>query len=148
MRAGASVGIAVPVPDDATHTWAEHVGELELHLFADDEAGIFASAVAALGELLSGEEDGEIQEWQDVSAEGADRPALLAAWLEELVFLAEHRGLVPITVSDLRLDPTAVGGRVGGYRGRPPHLVKAVTYHRLMFERGDGGWRATLVLDV
>jgi SHS2 domain-containing protein len=139
----------IPVPDPpAEHSWAEHVGELELHLLADDEAGVFAAAVGAFGELLSDEADGEIEEWQEVSAEGADRPVLLAAWLEELVFLAEHHGFVPTTVRDLRLDPTAVGGRVGGYRGRPPHLVKAVTYHRLAFERHEGRWRATLVLDV
>jgi SHS2 domain-containing protein len=39
-------------------------------------------------------------------------------------------------------------GRVGGRRGEPPHRVKAVTYHRLAFERRGAGWTATVVLDV
>jgi SHS2 domain-containing protein len=132
----------------ARHFWAEHVGELELHLFAADEVGVFEAAVGAVGDVLAGEEGSEIEEWHDVWAEGADRPVLLAAWLDELVFLAEHHRVVPVTVRDLQLEPTAVGGRVGGYRGQPPHLVKAVTYHRLAFEPHERGWRATVVLDV
>jgi len=30
----------------------------------------------------------------------------------------------------------------------PPHLVKAVTYHRLAFEAHGERWRARAVLDV
>jgi len=37
---------------------------------------------------------------------------------------------------------------VVGHRGTPPHLIKAVTLHRLVFEPDDGGWRARVVLDV
>jgi SHS2 domain-containing protein len=131
------------------YAWGEHVGELELRLEADDEPGIFAAAVAAFAELLAGEEDdGAPTDWFDVRADGGDRAALLAAWLDELVFLAEHERLVPVTVEGLTLDATGVSGRVGGHRGEPPHLVKAVTYHRLAFEPGAGGFHATAVLDV
>jgi len=37
---------------------------------------------------------------------------------------------------------------VKGFTGRPPHLVKGVTYHRLALERSGESWRATVVLDV
>jgi protein archease len=130
------------------HSWGEHIGELELRLDAADEAGVFAAAVAAMGELLAGDEDGDAQEWLDVVAEGDDRAVLLAAWIDELVFLAEHDGVVPATVKDIVLAPTSVRGSVGGYRGHPPHLVKAVTYHRLAFEPATTGWQANVVLDV
>jgi SHS2 domain-containing protein len=139
------------MPDDVTDadfSWGEHVGELELRLVATYEIGVFAAAVRALGELLAGEDDDAAQEWFEVGAEGADRAVLLAAWLEELIFLAEHDGIVPVAATDLVLEPTRVRARIGGYRGRPPHLVKAVTYHRLAFEPHEGGWRATAVLDV
>jgi SHS2 domain-containing protein len=129
-----------------SYSWGEHVGELELHLQAADEAGVFAAAVRALGELLG--DEGDAREWIAVSADGEDRATLLAAWLEELVFLGEHDGLVPVGVRDVVLEPTRVAAQVGAYRGDPPHLVKAVTYHRLAFERRAGAWRATVVLDV
>jgi SHS2 domain-containing protein len=37
---------------------------------------------------------------------------------------------------------------VSGTRASPPHLVKAVTYHRLEMHEQDGTWRARVVLDV
>jgi SHS2 domain-containing protein len=130
-----------------TYAWGEHVGELELHLEAAEEEGVFVAAVRALEEVL-GDDGGGAREWFGVSAEGDDRAVLLAAWIEELVFLAEHDGVIPVTVRDLALERRSIGAQIGGYRGRPPHLVKAVTYHRLTFEPGANGWRANVVLDV
>ena len=128
--------------------WTEHVGELELWVEAADEPGVFAEALRALADVLGdGAVDGE-REWRDVVAAGADRAVLLAAWLEELNFLAETEGFVPETAEQLALEPGRVRARVGGRLGAPPHLVKAVTYHRLAFERAGDGWRAVAVLDV
>ena len=129
--------------------WAEHVGELELRVDAADEAGVFVDALHALGELLAGEDGaGSAQERFEVTAEGAERAVLLAAWLEELNFVAETEGLIPVAVEDVVLEATRIRARVLGHRGRPPHLVKAVTYHRLAFEPHDGRWHAVVVLDV
>jgi SHS2 domain-containing protein len=128
-----------------TYGWAEHVGELELWVEAPDEAAVFAEALRALGELLASE---GAPAHLVVTAAGDDRAALFAAWLEELVFVAETEGFVPEAVEDLVLEPGRVRARIAGRRGSPPHLVKAVTYHRLAFEPVDGGWRAAAVLDV
>ncbi|MGH2946185.1 MAG: archease [Solirubrobacteraceae bacterium] len=129
--------------------WADHVGELELRVDAADEAGVFVEALHALGELLAGDEAAAAgRERFDVAADGAGRAVLLAAWLEELNFLAETEGVVPVDAEELVLEPEQVRARLVGYRGRPPHLVKAVTYHRLSFEPHDGGWQAVVVLDV
>ena len=131
------------------YRWGEHVGELELRLDAPDEHGVFAAGTAALGELLGGDEPRDAGEWFDVAAEGADPAGRLAAWLEELVFLAEHDGVVPVAVAGLRVDASSVRGRVGGYRADPPNLVLAVTYHGWAFARAAaGGYEATVVLDV
>jgi SHS2 domain-containing protein len=128
-----------------TYGWAEHVGELELWVEAPDEAAVFAEAVTALGELLASE---GVPSQHDVAARGTDRATLLAAWIEELVFLAETEGFVPEAVETLELEANRVRARLQGRRGSPPHLVKAVTYHRLTFEPVTAGWRATAVLDV
>jgi SHS2 domain-containing protein len=128
-----------------TYTWGEHVGELELQVAAPDEATVFSEALRALGELLAS--DGARAE-RKVSATGEDRAVLLAAWLEELCFLAETEGFVPEAVEELSLEPQSIRARVNGRRGTPPHLVKAVTYHRLSFEPVGDEWRAVVVLDV
>jgi SHS2 domain-containing protein len=129
------------------YRWAEHVGELELCVEAATEEDVLADALRAFGELL-GEPADHGDHTAAIEAEGADRAALLAAWLEELIFLAETEGFIPAAVEELALEPQRASARVRGRRGAPPHLVKAVTYHRLAFERADGGWRAVAVLDV
>jgi SHS2 domain-containing protein len=130
-----------------SYDWAEHTGEVELHVRASDEAGVFADGLRALGELLGDGEPGPVEQFE-VTAEGDGRAELFAAWLEELAYRAEADGLVPVAVERLGLEPARVHAVARGYRGEPPHLVKAVTYHRLAFDRCDGDWCAVAVLDV
>jgi SHS2 domain-containing protein len=127
--------------------WGEHVGELELSIEAATEDAVFVEAVNAIAELLADGEPGPL-EWREVSVEGTERAVLLAEWLAELAYLAETEGFVPAAVERLALEPDLVRARLGGRRGSPPHLIKAVTYHGLRFEPAPGGWRAHLVMDV
>ena len=129
------------------HRWVEHTGELELTLEASDEAGVFADALAALRELLNDGAGGP-SERRRVALRSPERAMLLADWIDELVFLAETEDFVAERVDALELGPDRLDATVVGRRGRPPHLVKAVTYHRLEFERVPEGWRARVVLDV
>lgn len=130
------------------YRWVDHTGELELEIGAESEEGTLREAVAALRELLSEEAELGERVVLDVSLSAPDRPGLLADLLTELVFLAETEGFVPEEVLSLELQGNRVIAQVEGSRGDPRHLVKAVTLHRLAFEPVDGGWRATVVLDV
>ena len=130
-----------------TYEWHDHTAELELRLESETIEGIFADALAALGELIGEAQTGE-PETRTVTVSAPDRSALLVAWLEELVFLAESEDLVPERAPRITLRGHELTATVEGRLGRPRHLVKAVTYHGLRLE-GDGGrWRATVVLDV
>jgi SHS2 domain-containing protein len=128
-------------------TWrfVEHTAELELELESDSAEGAFEEALAAFAELV-GPGDGQAAEHR-VEIEGRDLPALLAAWLEELVFLSETQAFVP-EEAELRLDGLRLHGVVRGRRGDPRPIVKAVTLHRLRFRRRDGAWQGRVVLDV
>ena len=128
------------------HEWREHTAELELVLAAESEQDLFEDALRAFGELVD-RGDGEPAR-HEVRAEGSDWATLLAAWLEELIFLAELHDFVPDRTISLELEPTALRATVDGRRDAPAHLVKAVTYHGLAVERDDDGWRGRLVLDV
>jgi SHS2 domain-containing protein len=128
------------------YEWREHTAELELVIAADTEAELFEDALRAFGELV-GRGDGEPARYE-VQAEAGDRATLLAAWVEELIFLAEAHDFVPERTLSLDLAATALRAAVEGRRDAPAHLVKAVTYHGLSVEARDGGWRGRLVLDV
>jgi SHS2 domain-containing protein len=132
------------------YRWVDHNGELELRVEAPTDADVLREATRALAELLhrdAAEAAGE-PVTREVTVDADDRAQLLAAWLEELVFLAETEAIVPEDVRFETLDPRGLRACVKGRRGEPPHLVKAVTYHRLSFDRTDSGWAATVVLDV
>jgi SHS2 domain-containing protein len=130
--------------------WVDHTAELELRLEAATEEEIFAEALAALGELLgerAADTSGEPARHQ-VSASAPDRATLLAEWLSELAFLAETERFLPERLDALELSGDQLDATVSGSTASPPHLVKAVTYHRLEMSEENGTWRARVVLDV
>jgi SHS2 domain-containing protein len=109
---------------------------------------IFAEALAALAELLPEAGEGKT-ETCELELGAADLPALLARWLEELVYLSETSGLVPERVERLQFDDTRLKATVSGRLTAPQTLIKAVTYHRLeLAQLADGSWSARVILDV
>jgi SHS2 domain-containing protein len=132
------------------YRWIDHTSELELHVEGDTDTEVLEEATRALAELLRGEGEapgGELVT-REVTVAADDRAQLLAAWLDELVFLAETEAVIPERVQFETLDERGLRARVEGRRADPPHLVKAVTYHRLAFDPTEAGWAATVVLDV
>jgi len=129
-----------------SYRWVDHTAELELEIEASDEREVLEEAVRALAELLGVKGPGELH--RPVAVTAADRPALLAAWIEELAFLAESEGFVATGIVELTLGDDHLHAAVAGMLDAPPPLVKAVTYHRLAFEASGEGYVARVVLDV
>jgi len=130
------------------YRWVDHTAEFELSIDAAGEAEVFADALSALAELLGPAAPTGVER-RELAVNAPDRPALLAAWLEELVFMSESEGFVATAVESFELvRETAVRAVVTGVTGEPPPLVKAVTYHRLAFEAAGGRYLANVVLDV
>lgn len=132
----------------ASHRFVEHTGEVELELEAPTRAGLFEEAVIALGELVTLDTGALPAAAWEVSVSAGDNAALLAAWLDELVFRAESEELLPLRAERVTVDGSTARGLVTGCKGEAPHLVKGVTYHRLVVEQREDGWRARVVLDV
>ncbi len=130
------------------YRWIDHTSEVELLVEAEDEPTVFADAVAALAELLDdGGAKGET-DVQHLSGGAPDRATMLAELLGEIVFRAEHEGFVPVRLASIDIAGGRFEAAVTGRPGTTSQLVKAVTYHRLSFEPAEGGFRATVVLDV
>ena len=133
------------------YRWVDHTAELELHVEGATEADLFADALAAFAELVAEDDEaggvGELVE-REIAVSAPTRAALLVAWLEELVYLADAESLVPTEVRDLVLGEDGLRATVRGRLGAPRPLVKAVTYHDLDLTRDGNRWRARVVLDV
>jgi SHS2 domain-containing protein len=128
------------------YEWKSHTAEIELHVVAPTEEGVFADAADAFGRYIELDRDGGPAR-HDLGVDAPDRGALLVAFLEELIFLAETEGFVPDR-TDVRLDGDRLDGFVEGRRTRIDPLVKAATYHGLRFEREGDLWNARIVFDV
>jgi SHS2 domain-containing protein len=145
-----------------TYRWVDHTSEVELEIEAAGERGVLEEAVRALAELLGVDATDppatdppatdppatDTGTTRRVTAAAPDRPALLAAWIEELAFLAESEGFVATRVIDIDLAAAGLHATVAGVLGEPPPLIKAVTYHRLEFARRGEGYGARVILDV
>lgn len=128
------------------YRWVEHTSELELSIEATSREGVFSESLVALGELFDAPDGTEIVHQLSVSA--TDLPALLVEWLNELVYVAESEGVAPERVIRMELGNKHLDATISGRRTLPRALVKAVTYHRLEFDRAGEGWRARVVMDV
>ena len=125
--------------------FVEHTGELEVELEADSPEGVLEEARRAFEQLVGKGADEALE--LPVEVEASDLPSLLAAWLDELIFIADTEGVVAES-ADLVLAGRRLTGVVRGRRGEPRPIVKAVTLHRLRFRPENGVWRGRVVLDV
>jgi protein archease len=132
---------------EVSYRWVEHTAELEMEIEAPTEEGVFADALSALAELL-GDDGGGASVRREIAIGGRERAALLVEWLDELVYVAETEDLVPEDAVGIELFAGGLVATVRFRRGSPRHLIKAATYHRLVFEPSGHGFRATVVLDV
>jgi SHS2 domain-containing protein len=129
------------------YRWIEHTADIELEIEDESPEAVFTEALVAYGDLLAEERGGD-PVTHPVSISAPDLPALLAEWMNELVYLAETDGFVPERVESLALADAGLEAEVGGQRGIPRNPVKAVTYHDLEMRKVDGVWQARVVLDV
>lgn len=130
------------------YRWVEHTSEVELLIEDESPEAVLTEALVALGELLTPDEPGGTPVTHEVELTAADRPAVLAEWLNELVYLAETDGFIPERVVHLELEDSSLRATVGGLRSVPQNLIKAVTYHQLEMGQVEGEWHARVVLDV
>ena len=125
----------------------EHPSEVEIEIEDTDPEGVLTEAVLALSEVFPVVKGTEPVR-HEIAVSAADLPQLLAAWMHELLRLAETDGFLPERVEKLRLDGSSLRAVVAGERSDPPGSpLRSVTERRLQMERlEDGAWGARVVL--
>jgi SHS2 domain-containing protein len=133
-----------------SRAFEEHTGEVRLRLRADSLPELFEEAALAVAELMCAARSDPVGAALPVRVGARDREALLAAWVDELVFLSETRKRV---WSEARIEQLGDTELVATVRGFEPAAlrtqIKAATLHDLrIVETAPGSFEATLVLDV
>jgi SHS2 domain-containing protein len=133
----------------ATHSLAEHVGELAIRVEADSPGDLFAESARALAEVMLGRPAAASGAYEHVWVKAPDREALLVAWLDELIFRAERDQKVYGDVQIQQISEGEIDAKIRGEAAADLKTqVKAATYHGLAITETPKGVAATLVLDV
>jgi SHS2 domain-containing protein len=131
----------------------EHTADLGLRVRAPDLDTLFAEAAEALTAAIV-EDVASIEPRTEVTFRigGTDPAYLLFDWLKALLlkFEIEHLlfGQFAVQVGGDGLAATARGEPYDPDRHPLSHEVKAITYHGLVVEPADGGWRAEVIVDI
>ncbi|HXV93569.1 MAG TPA: archease [Pseudonocardia sp.] len=147
-----SAGRAAPAPGARGHRGLPHTADLRLQAWAPTREECLAEAVAALVGSFA-DAAGRPAEWV-AAAEipPAGDAAVLVAVLEEVVYVVDTEGGVPVTTEVERTPDGRLRLQFGLVALDHVTLVgpapKAVTMHGLRFGRDDPGWSCEVTVDV
>jgi SHS2 domain-containing protein len=132
------------------HEFLEHVGELEIRIWAPALDLLFVEAGRALSlELLRGAVGPPAESPLTLEVAAVDRAALLVEFLNELIYRADAEGHVLTSFEFTRLTDTELSCSGRGVRLAIASSVKAATYHELaLAPRPEGGFTARVTLDI
>jgi SHS2 domain-containing protein len=138
---------------DAGFEITEHTADVGIRAFGPAREDVFEQAALAMFSLICDPATVEAREDQRIVLTAESDDLLLAAWLNELLFIFEARrfvfaGFMVDEVGGGRLWARVRGERQDDSRHEVKATVKAATYHDLEVERADDGWEGKAVLDV
>ncbi|MBS1263826.1 MAG: Protein archease [Methanonatronarchaeales archaeon] len=140
-----------------SYEFLEHTADVKFRATGGSLEELFESAAEALVASMVDPSTVRPEVEVEVEVEGDDLTELLFLWLDEVVFLVSAR-----TMLFHKFEVEEVEHLDGAHRARCRGLgeeadldrhsfeteVKAVSYHGMEVEETDGGWEASVILDV
>lgn len=131
----------------------DHTADIGVRVWGPTAEEVFEQAALALFSLVCDPLDVGELESVDVELEAEGMDLLLAAWLNELLYVFEARKLVLSQFDLFEVGEHALRARVSGEPfDTSRHIVcggvKAATLHELSLRRRDDGWEGFVLLDV
>ena len=130
----------------------DHTADVGIIAHGADMSQAFANAAKGLFSLIT--ELDNVQEvlYRDIEITATDKESLLVEWLNELIYLFDVENIVfkrfDITELDnTRLKARSYGEKVDHSKHRLKTGVKAVTYHMLKIDKGDG-YKVQVLFDI
>lgn len=131
----------------------DHTADVGLQATADRISSLFERVACGMCTLIEGEDasrveaPARVERAIDIAAD--DAPALIVAWLRELLYLHQVEGLAFRAVEITDISETALKATVSLRRARNAvREIKGVTYHGLQAEKRASGWFARVIFDV
>ena len=144
----------------AGYSLLDHTADMGIEATGDDLPSAFANAAQGMFAWMVDLDTVEEREQQTVEATGRDVEALLVAFLNELLFLFETRGLLfkrlqvrEMVSSDDQAEPhrlvaVGFGERLDPQRHELRGSIKSATYHMLKVREGPTESRVQVILDT
>ncbi len=133
--------------------WIEHTADAGVRAYAPTFEALLEELAGGMFEVIT-----DLSLVRPVlefhSSVQADSPEdLVVAWLSELLYLHETKGVLlsefSVRVEEgWRLKAVSRGEKLDRKRHELRALIKAVTYHGLVVAREDGRWTAAVIFDV
>lgn len=156
-------GVAAAASGAAGHEALPHTADAGIRAWAPGLAAVFSEAGRGLAELAADvDTDAPPGEDLPVELEATDLPALAYCWLNELVSVADARGVAIAAIrraqvglvrsaepgAGWRLNAVVTIVPLEGRRVRRRLDIKSATYHGLRVAEGRDGWTLEAYVDV
>jgi SHS2 domain-containing protein len=135
----------------------DHTADVGFELGASTLEELFDEARRALLMVVFERPPEEGGEGQEIRLSAPDRETLLVRWLNELIYLVQDIGFVPVG-AEIRIQKTGGAGLSlrANLTGAPLLLeeygwqgeIKSATFHGLDVSNDGEGWHARVILDV
>lgn len=120
----------------------DHTADVGIRVFGSSAEELFEGAALGMFSLITDLSRVKPVGETEVRVSADDLPALLVAWLSELLVLHETQhillGKFEVRLDGLTLDGKAWGERIDKDRHELKLAIKAVTYHRLFVDPKRG----------
>jgi SHS2 domain-containing protein len=133
---------------EAGYREVEHTADWQLEVWAPDLSLLFEQAALGMYALSGTQLAPEPRLERKIVLQDRDREGLLVAFLSELLYLGESRGM-GFDEFELRISGERLSARVRGARIEfQSKEIKAVTYHNLKIREATRGLEVSIVFDV
>lgn len=135
------------------HRFLAHTADSGIEATADSLSMLIRELAAGMFGLMARIEPAAAERWIDTRIESPSVEDLVVDTLSELLWLAEVEGIhlcefrVTADESPYRAIVEAGGVPIGTVQAVGPP-IKAVTYHELLIDQAEDGWRGRVYFDV
>lgn len=131
----------------------DHTADFGIHVFGNDEKGLFQNAAMALMDQLVETEGLLAQEERRIVIEGNDLPDLMVNWLREILYLwtGEECFVQSVhieSITEKQLKAHAWVDPFSPERHKLISEIKAVTYHQVQVYKSGSRWEANVIFDI
>jgi SHS2 domain-containing protein len=135
------------------HRLAPHTADCILEAWGEDRTSCLAEAMTALVEVFAEVHgDDAATRTLPLAAEPGPDADVLVALLEEVIYVADVFGAVPVRFHVIEAEDGGIAGDMVVVTGRQVELVgpvpKGVSYHDLEVGEHEGRWTCRAVVDV